>query len=113
MMAFRREWSGVLLPIYPGKGHDDWILKLLGLLTEVRFVGEPLIQYRMHSSNSNNHEVGRKAWVVFFLKLRKRLHNLRMGYSKKNFYRSILQRIQACGVQVRRPELLEMYRRYV
>ena len=25
----------------------------------------------MHSSNSNNHEVGRQAWVVFFLKLRK------------------------------------------
>ncbi len=113
MMAFRREWSSVLLPIYPGKGHDDWILKLLGLLTEVRFVGEPLIQYRMHSSNSNNHEVGRKAWVVFFLKLHKRLHNIRMGYSKKNFYRWILRRIEASGLPVKRPELLEMYRRYV
>ncbi len=113
MMAFRREWSSVLLPIYPGKGHDDWILKLLGLLTEVRFVGEPLIQYRMHSSNSNNHEVGRKVWVVFFLKLRKRLYNIRMGYSKKNFYRWILARVEKAGMPVKRPELLEVYRRYV
>lgn len=113
MMAFRREWSSVLLPIYPGKGHDDWILKLLGPLTVVRFVGEPLIQYRMHSSNSNNHEVGRKPWEVFFLKLRKRLHNMRMGYSKKNFYRCILQRIDASGKPVKRPELLEMYRKYL
>ncbi len=113
MMAFRREWSRVLLPIYPGKGHDDWILKLLGVLTEVRFVGEPLIQYRMHSSNSNNHEVGRQAWVVFFLKLRKRLYNLRMGYSKKNFYRSIVQRIEASGATVQRPEILEMYSKYI
>jgi glycosyltransferase involved in cell wall biosynthesis len=112
MMAFRREWLSVLLPIYPGKGHDDYILKLLGLLTEVRFVGEPLIQYRMHSSNFNNHEVGRKAWVVFFLKLEKRLHNVRMGYSKKNFYRWIMNRIETTGVPVIRSELLEMYRRY-
>lgn len=113
MMAFRREWSSVLLPIYPGKRHDDWILKLLGLLTEVRFVGEPLIEYRMHSNNSNNHEVGRKAWVVFFLKLRKRLHNIRMGYSKKNFYRWILQRVESSGMQVKRLELLDLYRRFI
>ena len=85
----------------------------MGSLTENRFVGKPLIQYRMHSSNSNNHEVGRKAWVVFFLKLRKRLHNMRMGYSKKNFYRWILRRIETSGLPVKRPELLEMYKRYV
>ncbi len=113
MMAFRRKWTDVLLPIYPGKGHDDWILKLLGPLTEVRFVGEPLIQYRIHSTNANNHEVGRQAWLVFFLKLRKRLNNMGKGYSKKNFYRSILHRIELSGVSVKRPELLEMYRRYV
>ena len=107
MMAFRREWTNVLLPIYPGKGHDDWILKLLGPLTEVRFVGEPLIQYRIHNTNANNHEVGRQAWLVFFLKLRKRLHNMRKGYSKKNFYRSILKRIEWSGAPVKRPELLE------
>ena len=51
--------------------------------------------------------------MVFFLKLRKRLHNMRMGYSKKNFYRNILQRIESKGLPVKRPELLEMYRRYV
>lgn len=113
MMAFRREWSRVLLPIYPGKGHDDWILKLLGPLTEVRFVGEPLIQYRMHNSNSNNHEVGRNSWEVFFLKLYKRLYNIRKGYSKKNFYRWIFKRIELTGVQIKRSELLEIYRQYV
>jgi hypothetical protein len=86
---------------------------LLGALTEVRFVGEPLIRYRMHDSNSNNHEVGRKAWKVFFLKLRKRIHNMRMGYSKKNFYRWILRRIEASDLPVKRPELLELYRRYI
>lgn len=113
MMAFRKEWNRILLPIYPGKGHDDWILKLLGPLTEVRFVGEPLIRYRMHESNSNNHEVGRKAWVVFWLKLRKRLYNVRMGYSKKNFYRAILQRIKDSGVEVKRQALIQLYQRYI
>ncbi len=113
MMAFRQEWSRIILPIYPGKGHDDWILKLLGPVTEVRFLAEPLIQYRMHNGNSNNHEVGRKAWVVFFLKLRKRMHNIRMGYSKKNFYRWIIRRVDDSALPVKRPELLEMYRNYV
>lgn len=113
MMAFRSKWSNVLLPIYPGKGHDDWILKLLGLLTEVRFVGIPLIHYRMHDNNSNNHEVGRRAWAVFFLKLRKRMHNIRMGYSKKNFYRWIIKRVVAVGAPIKHPELLKLYQRYV
>lgn len=66
----------------------------------------------MHSSNSNNHEVGRKAWVVFFLKLRKRVYNIRMGYSKKNFYRWIIKRIESSDVTILRPELLAIYRRY-
>ena len=32
MMAYRRHFNSVVLPIFPGKGHDDWILKLLAPL---------------------------------------------------------------------------------
>ncbi|MEY4711793.1 MAG: hypothetical protein RIS88_1243 [Pseudomonadota bacterium] len=29
MMALRRDFVSVALPIFPGKGHDDWILKVI------------------------------------------------------------------------------------
>ncbi len=112
MMAFRREFVPVILPIFPGKGHDDWILKTVAPLTQVRFNGLPLVRYRIHQTNTNSQEVGHSAWSVFLRKLRRRIHNLRRGYSKKNFYRQVLERIKRSGLAVKRPELLEMYRRY-
>ncbi|MEY2619299.1 MAG: hypothetical protein RL522_2301 [Pseudomonadota bacterium] len=112
MMAFRRDFAAVALPIYPGKGHDDWLLKVIAPLTEVRFHPSALVRYRIHTTNTNSQEVGHSAWSVFVRKLRRRLDNLRRGYSKKNFYRLVLDRIATSDRAVRRPELLEMYRRY-
>lgn len=112
MMAFRREFVPVILPIYPGKGHDDWILKALAPLTQVRFHGAALVRYRIHTANTNSQEVGHSAWRIFLRKLRRRIHNFRRGYSKRNFYRLILARIDESGLEVKRPELLAMYRRF-
>jgi glycosyltransferase involved in cell wall biosynthesis len=45
MSAFKQEFTRNVLPIFEGKGHDDWILKLIAPLSEIRFMAKPLIQY--------------------------------------------------------------------
>ena len=112
MMAFRRSFLEVILPIFPGKGHDDWILKTLAPLTQTRFHGLPLVRYRIHTANANSDEVGHTAWAIFIRKLRRRIYNVRMGYSKKNFYRAVLARLAASGRDIKHPQLLALYRRF-
>lgn len=113
MMAFRTRYLPFILPIYPGKGHDDWILKLLAPITEVRFVSDPLILYRIHQSNANSHEVGHSALQVRIIKTKRKLTNILKGYSKRAFYRSIIKRISDERCDVLRPELIEIYSRYL
>lgn len=60
MMAFRRSFNELILPIFPGKGHDDWILKLLAPITETRFIANPLVSYRMHQKNTNRRYLQKK-----------------------------------------------------
>ena len=38
MTAFRRKFNKIIIPIFPGKGHDDWILKVIAPLSEIRFL---------------------------------------------------------------------------
>jgi glycosyltransferase involved in cell wall biosynthesis len=113
MMAFRQEWVQLLLPIYPGKGHDDWIMKLLALVTQVRFMGSPLIQYRIHSSNTNSHLVGHSQLFIRWFRLKKRFKNLYFGYSKRNFYRRILQRVAQSRHQIESKDMAQLYTSWV
>lgn len=113
MMAFRSQYLSLLLPIYPGKGHDDWILKLLAPITEVRFVSQVLMKYRIHSRNSNSHEVGHSRVKISLIKAKKRWIHIFKGYSKKNFYKQLLLRLDEHSITVRRPELIKIYREYI
>jgi glycosyltransferase involved in cell wall biosynthesis len=70
MMAFRRKFNNLIIPIYPGKGHDDWILKIIAPLSEVRFLPDPLLRYRIHAWNNNSHEVGDKNFKYFLQRFR-------------------------------------------
>lgn len=112
MTAFRREFVDLLLPIFPGKGHDDWIQKLLGPLTDTRFIATPLIQYRIHPHNANNHEAQGKGLKLRWHKLKTRWVNAWRGHTKRHFYRLILARIATLGRAVRHPALLAHYRRF-
>lgn len=110
MMAFRRSFVGDIVPIFPGKGHDDWVLKLLGALTDVRFLPERLVDYRIHASNANGrditHRTVRYRWDRFLFKARRAIR----GHSKRDFYAAILHRIAKSGRAVRYPRLIQKYR---
>jgi glycosyltransferase involved in cell wall biosynthesis len=113
MMAFRTRYLPLILPIYPGKGHDDWIMKLLAPISEVKFIADPLILYRIHQSNANSHEVGYSPFEIRFIKSKRKLTNILRGYSKRAFYRSIINRITNGGYDIIHPELIKLYSRYL
>lgn len=113
MSAFKQEFAHILLPIFEGKGHDDWILKLIAPLSEIRFIAQPLIRYRIHAHNTNSDEFTHKGFVFRFKKFTKKLKNALKGHSKRNFYKQLLQRIQASGLKIRHPHLIEIYRLYI
>ena len=111
MMAFRRQFVDLIIPIFPGKGHDDWILKLLGPVTGVRFLTDKLIDDRMHGQNVNGRDVTNRTlryrWQRFLYKAN---HTLR-GYSTRAFYRQLLKRLDHSDMVPIYPRLIESYRR--
>ncbi len=112
MSAFKQEFTRNVLPIFEGKGHDDWILKLIAPLSEIRFMTKPLIQYRIHAHNTNSDEFTHKGLSFRLKKFAKKLKNALKGHSKRNFYKQLLQRIQASGLEIRHPHLIKIYQRY-
>lgn len=51
-MAFRSQFREAFLPIpldLPNTIHDGWIALAMSILSEVKFIEQPLIQYRLHS----------------------------------------------------------------
>jgi glycosyltransferase involved in cell wall biosynthesis len=112
MMAFRRKFNNIIIPIYPGKGHDDWILKIIAPLAEIRFLPDPLLRYRIHAWNNNGHEVGNKNFK-YFLKRFRRVNAILRGHSKRNFYRLLIARIEKSKIRLQHPELLDIYKNYI
>jgi hypothetical protein len=113
MTAFRNIFTKVIIPIYPGKGYDDWILKIIAPFSEIRFNSESLIRYRIHDSNINSHELVPKTFSVLLKRFFSKLHRVRKGYSKSNFYRSIIERVNQSDLELRHPELLKFYKDYI
>lgn len=51
-MAYRNTFRDVLYPVFsPHMGHDQWLLLLLGAVSEVRFLETPTALHRIHASN--------------------------------------------------------------
>jgi len=113
MSAFRRKFHKVIIPIFPGKGHDDWILKVIAPLSEIRFVPDPLVRYRIHAWNNNSHEVGDKNFKYFLQRFFLRVNALWRGHSKRNFYRLLIARIEESKMRLQHPELLDIYKKYI
>lgn len=113
MMAYRRSFNDVVLPIFPGKGHDDWILKILAPITETRFLAAPLVHYRMHQQNTNRRDLDKRTleylWGRFFKKLVLSIK----GHTKSNFYKQILLKLSQSGRPLKYPELLLRYKKYI
>jgi glycosyltransferase involved in cell wall biosynthesis len=112
MMAFRGKFKSIVLPIFPGKGHDDWILKIIAPLSEIRFNSKKLIEYRIHESNTNSIQMKRKTFLYNFSRMAKRFYRVFKGYSKKNFYKSIIRRIDDSDFDVCHPEIIKIYKIY-
>lgn len=112
MMAYRRSFNEVVLPIFPGKGHDDWILKVLAPITETRFLASPLVHYRMHQQNTNRRDLEKRTLAYLWGRFVKKTTLVLKGYTKRGFYRQILSRLTKVKKQVRYKALLSQYRRY-
>lgn len=112
MMAFRSLFLADIVPIFPGKGHDDWVLKLLSAISQVRFLDEALINYRIHSTNVNGRDISRRTlgyrWDRFLYKAARVLK----GYSKRAFYEQLLKRLALSKHNVLYPELVKKYRHH-
>ncbi len=113
MSAFKQAFANILLPIFEGKGHDDWILKIIAPLSEIRFIAQPLIRYRIHAHNSNSDEFTHKGLGFRLKKLNKKFKNAIKGHSKRNFYKQVIQRICQSGMQIRHPDLIKIYQSYI
>ena len=112
MMAYRRHFNPVVLPIFPGKGHDDWILKLLGPITETRFIASPLVSYRMHEKNTNRRDLDKRTLQYFWQRFTKKITLVINGHSKKNFYKSIILALAKSKFEIRHPKILKYYKQY-
>lgn len=112
MMAYRRSFNDVVMPIFPGKGHDDWILKVLAPITETRFLASPLVHYRMHQQNTNRRDLEKRTLAYLWGRFAKKTTLVLKGYTKRGFYKQILARLFKVKKQVRYEALLSQYRRY-
>lgn len=50
-IAFRSEYRDMLIPFFPGVGHDTWTAMLVALMSDISIVQRPLVKYRQHSCN--------------------------------------------------------------
>lgn len=112
MMAYRRSYHDVLLPIFPGKGHDDWILKVLAPITDTRFIADPLIHYRMHQGNTNRRDLEKRTLQYLLGRLVKKVSLVLKGHTKRHFYRQVSQVLSQSGRQLKHPKLIELYKQY-
>lgn len=112
MMAFRRSFSDIILPIFPGKGHDDWILKILAPITETRFIASPLIQYRMHERNTNRRDLEKRTPIYLWKRFKKNVNRMLKGYTKRNFYKQIIHKLHCSKYKIKYPFLISLYQKY-
>jgi glycosyltransferase involved in cell wall biosynthesis len=112
MMAFRSLFVGDIVPIFPGKGHDDWILKLLAAISHVRFLDEALIDYRIHSTNVNGRDISRRTLGYRWNRFLYKAVRVVKGYSKRGFYAHLLGRLALSKHNVLYPDLVKKYRRH-
>lgn len=112
MMAYRRSFNDVVLPIFPGKGHDDWILKILAPITETRFLASPLVHYRMHQRNTNRRDLEKRTLAYLWGRFVKKTTLVLKGHTKRGFYKAILLRLERFATGIRHQALIEQYTRY-
>lgn len=113
MMAYRRSFSELVLPIFPGKGHDDWILKLLAPITETRFIANPLVRYRMHQQNTNRRDLEKRTLKYLFKRFTLKLNLFIKGHNKRNFYSSIAFRLSKSNMDILHPHILKQYKNFI
>ena len=113
MMAYRGSYNDIVLPIFPGKGHDDWILKILAPITETRFIADSLVHYRMHQKNTNRRDLDKRTMGYLWGRFVKKVKLSVRGHTKSNFYRRILLKLNQSKRPVQYPELVRSYKKYI
>jgi len=113
MMAYRRRFNELVLPIFPGKGHDDWILKLLAPITETRFIANQLVCYRMHRQNTNRRDLEKRTLIYLFKRFLLKFKMHIRGHNKKNFYIAIMKALSKSKFSILHPNLIKLYEKYI
>lgn len=112
MMAYRQVFNRIVLPIFPGKGHDDWILKILAPITETHFIDQPLVRYRMHQKNTNRRDLEKHTFKYLVSRFIKKIGLVWKGHTKRHFYKAIKVRLEKSGAIIIYPELMKLYNKY-
>lgn len=77
-MAFRSCFRVGILPISPFWIHDSWIALLFSIISNIKFIEEPLIQYRQHSKQQiggrKNNFADKRAISKSVLNYNKQIH---------------------------------------
>lgn len=113
MMAYRRSFNELVLPIFPGKGHDDWILKLLAPITETRFIASSLVSYRMHQQNTNRRYLEKHTLKYLLNRFTLKIKMLLKGHNKKNFYTSIIKALSNSKFPILHPNIIRFYNKFI
>jgi hypothetical protein len=76
-IAFRSKYRDMLIPFYPGTGHDTWTAMLVAFMSDISIVQEPLVKYRQHSDNVTGVRK-RPVKAVLTTTITKQRHNTRI-----------------------------------
>ncbi len=76
-VAFRSRYRNMLIPFYPGTGHDTWTAMLVTFLSDISIIQKPLVKYRQHSRNMTGVR-GKPFSTVLTTTIVKQRHNTRL-----------------------------------
>jgi len=111
-MAYRNSLKEVIYPIHSELGHDQWILLLLGALSETRFLPAPTLLHRLHASNASRLSSAKKGLLERALYSLRRHQDPDRYRLKSELFMGLRQRIAENPEMLRHPELVPVFRRF-
>lgn len=97
-IAFRSKYRNMLLPFFPGVGHDTWTAMLIALVSDISIVQKPLVEYRQHSSNVHGVKEKTLRDVLTTTALKSRQSSRLKGFNNRvTFFEALKERLLQIG----------------
>ncbi|MDO4551337.1 MAG: glycosyltransferase family 2 protein [Planctomycetia bacterium] len=111
-MAYRNSQKELIYPVGSEMGHDQWILLLLGVLSDTVFLRQPTLLHRIHSDNASRLScIKRNLISRAFYSIRRHQDPFRYEL-KASLFEHLLERIRKNQELIRHPELLPVFERF-